>query len=239
MEAKNQTLGTFYASNAGQTCLRHAVSLIAELWPDMENKRVLTIGYATPFYMYFQTRRPSSVTEIEFEGGADKTLSLKTSENSFPFKNETFDFVFAAAVLERVSFPNAFLSETRRVLKSDGSFVLMTLNRHAPWNVYKNSAFGAGRLYSGSEVKNLLESNLFRTEKQKSCVYFPPEAYDKSPVCAILERQLEKQPFLNGAFVLTKTRRINALEESFPVSVGVGKRKLSFSAPCKRTENGD
>lgn len=238
MDTKKQTLGTFYASPMGQLCLRYAEKQLDLLWDDWTDKRLLTIGYATPYFSYFQKKSLASITEIVFEGEPEKTLSLKTSENSFPFKCKTFDRIFSAATLERVSFPKAFLQEVRRVLRPDGSFILMTINKRHHLDSYKNSAFAAGTLYTAAQVKELLEENMFRVQKQKTCLFLPPDTYKQTPYSDVFEQKLQTYAFFNGAFILTKATVLNALE--VPVSHPCIKNEggLSLLPAYERTENG-
>lgn len=238
MNSKKQSLGTFYASPMGKLCLNYAEKQLDLLWKGWEDKSLLTIGYATPYFSYFQKKSPASITEIVFEGEPEKTLSLKTSENSFPFKCKTFDRIFSAATLERVSFPKIFLREVRRVLRSDGSLVLMTMNKRNPLGSYKNSAFAAGTLYTAAQVKALLEENMFCVQEQKTCLFLPPEAYKQSPYSDVFEQKLQTYAFFNGAFILTKATVLNAVE--VPVSHSCTKNEEDFSlVPAyKRAENG-
>lgn len=222
------TAGTFYASATGRLCLREACAALDSLWDDLRGKRILTIGYATPFYTYFQEKNPQSVTEMDFEDSPEKTLSLKAPESSFPFKSETFDRIFSTAALERAFLPNVFLREVRRVLREDGSLVLMTLNKRRLCRQYEPcAAFGGAKTYAASQIVRLLDANLLQTDAQKSFLYFPPQAYDKTDFTEKAERCLQKYAFFNGAFIMTKASRVNAL--SVPCIEREAQREGEFS----------
>lgn len=228
--ATQMTAGTFYASAAGRLCLREARACLDSLWNDLQGKRILTVGYATPFYTYFQEKNPQSVTEMDFENSPEKTLSLKTAENAFPFKNETFDRIFSTAPLERIFMPNVFLREIRRVLRENGSLVLMTQNRHGVGRHYAHAVSpNKEKTYAAAQIARLLDENFFQTDAQKSFLYFPPQAYggDKSGLVDKAEKYFQKYAFFNGAFIMTKASRVNAL--SVPCREDAAPKEGDFS----------
>ena len=59
-------------------------------------------------------------------------LSLGNLENtSFPFDDNTFDYVFTKSVIEHVKNWEHFLSEIRRILKPNGVIIVMTPDWHS------------------------------------------------------------------------------------------------------------
>lgn len=53
-------------------------------------------------------------------------------EERLPFEDETFDLVYANFVVEHLGRPESAFAEWRRVLRPDGTLVLLTSNRASP-----------------------------------------------------------------------------------------------------------
>ncbi|MBI3306013.1 methyltransferase domain-containing protein, partial [Candidatus Nomurabacteria bacterium] len=75
---------------------------------------VLKMGYLTLFrYKIF-------FPEVEIK-------ILNCNEN-LPFKNDSYDLIFAGEIIEHLIDPNKFLSEIKRILKPEGLFIGSTPN---------------------------------------------------------------------------------------------------------------
>ncbi|MFZ2322424.1 MAG: class I SAM-dependent methyltransferase [Ignavibacteriaceae bacterium] len=101
--------------------------------------------------------------------GIDLKTTLHNSENSIdvyydgkviPFNNEQFDSVVTSQVLEHVFHPDLFLSETNRVLKTNG-YLLITVP--FVWDEHEKP-FDFGR-YSSFGIVYLLEKNGFEIKE--------------------------------------------------------------------------
>jgi SAM-dependent methyltransferase len=86
--------------------------------------RVLDYGCADIPYRYFFGADVDYVA-ADLEGNPDATLILKP-DGSVPAEDESFDTVMSTQVLEHVSDPGLYLSESFRVLRPGGRMLLST-----------------------------------------------------------------------------------------------------------------
>lgn len=105
--------------------------------------RVLDLGCGVGHLLKSLKARAASATAIgiDFSNYAleqareHAQVILGDIEQRLPFKNETFDVVFAKDVVEHVARYTALLLETKRVLKSGGDLVIVTPNFMAVKNL--------------------------------------------------------------------------------------------------------
>ncbi len=137
---------------------------ISELAP-VFNGRLLDVGCGTkPYEKLFYNA--SEYVGLDIDKGVKNLYADYTYDGvKFPFKNKSYDGVFASQVLEHVFNPDVFLLEIYRVLKKDG-FVLLTLpfvwdEHEQPYDYARYSSFG---------IKYLLEMNGFTVIEQRKTV---------------------------------------------------------------------
>jgi SAM-dependent methyltransferase len=88
------------------------------------------------------------------------------SADALPFKTGAFDVVMALGVVEYLHYPEKCFSECRRVLDSNGTFVVSLLHRHSPFRILQRLHRGLGMdpdpippaHFSVSQAKRMLAS---------------------------------------------------------------------------------
>lgn len=72
-----------------------------------------------------------------------------------PFKNEAFNRIICAEIIEHLIDPGPTLSESYRILKENGRLVITTPNERSIWGVYELlwDLFGRGRNYGETHLK--------------------------------------------------------------------------------------
>ena len=130
--------------------------------------------------------------------GIDLKTTLHNSENSIdvyydgkviPFNDEQFDSVVTSQVLEHVFHPDLFLSETNRVLKTNG-YLLITVpfvwdEHEQPFDFGRYSSFGIVYLLekNGFEIKEHFKTaNNFAALAQLVNLYFYKLVHNKNPL---------------------------------------------------------
>ena len=100
-------------------------------------------------------------------------------ENKFPFKDESFDVVFAGEIIEHILDTESFLDEIKRVLKKDGELIITTPNVaslarrimllfglnpffEASFGFPKNATAGHVRFYTKSLLEDFLRYKGFK-----------------------------------------------------------------------------
>tara|TARA_Y100000768_G_scaffold206872_1_gene155912 strand:+ start:4471 stop:5190 length:720 start_codon:yes stop_codon:yes gene_type:complete len=90
---------------------------------------------AAVFSKYFKIStldQHDDAKKILEELGIDCEVKFGNLENtSFPFDDNTFDYVFTKSVIEHIKNWEHFLSEIRRILKPNGTIIVMTPDWHS------------------------------------------------------------------------------------------------------------
>ena len=101
-----------------------------KLFEGKEYKNILDVGATAYTVDFLKKHFPSSfITGINIEI-KDKNTSEIFFGNAeqLPFKDNSFDLIFTQETLEHVLFPDKFIAEAKRVLKSGGDIILDTPN---------------------------------------------------------------------------------------------------------------
>lgn len=72
-----------------------------------------------------------------------KEINFKTVEvekDSFPFADNSFDFIFSKSVIEHLWEPSHFIKECKRILKPNGTIILMTPDWHTQMYIFYNDS---------------------------------------------------------------------------------------------------
>lgn len=96
----------------------------------------------------------------------------KSSIDSLPFKNDSFDFIYANSVIYYLKNPENGILELKRVLKDDGLLFFTAHTKYSLftlWRVFKRDVLGLKsmehlskvKFYSANYYKNILEKNGF------------------------------------------------------------------------------
>jgi SAM-dependent methyltransferase len=111
--------------------------ILRELFLKRNPKKVLDVGIGTgnfyqtlPDYRHYEIHgidiQPDFVEVLNKRGIPTKICDV--SKEKFPYGNAEFDMVMCGAILEHTLNPKLLISEMHRVLKKDGSFILVVPN---------------------------------------------------------------------------------------------------------------
>lgn len=119
-------------------------------------------------------------------------IILKSVAEHLPFKNSTFDSVLMVTTICFVDDTNLSFQEVRRILKTNGKFILGLVDRNSPLGqIYlskkqQNVFYRLATFYSTAEIISLLEQNQFTNIQTVQTVFG-----NLAEITAI-------QPFKNG-----------------------------------------
>lgn len=173
-------LSQFYASSLGLTArdiLRHK---IMKIWPDLKGRRVLGLGYPTPFLrpMLAEAERvsvlmPASQGVIHWPPEGPSAVALG-EEYELPFVDSMFDRILLVHSLEGCQQPHILMREIWRILAPEGRILVIVPNRRGVWSRWDTTPFGHGHPYSFGQLERLLKDNLFRPHLWSEALFFPP-----------------------------------------------------------------
>ena len=101
-------------------------------------EKILDVGGNQETYSYLRSRFPDSnivafnIEKSELPDGSGN-LILANAED-MPFRDSSFDFIFAREVLEHFYRPDKFIKDAKRVLRKEGKILVSTPNLNS-WHV--------------------------------------------------------------------------------------------------------
>lgn len=99
----------------------------------------------------------------------NKKIKICDVENDvFPYKDNTFDFIFSKSVIEHIIRPDNFLKECHRVIKQNGVIVIMTPD----WKSQMKSFWDDYSHYHAWTKKSLKDALLIFGFERSKCKYF-------------------------------------------------------------------
>jgi SAM-dependent methyltransferase len=173
-------LSAFYATLLGQTARQAIGQQLREIWPDLRGRRLLGLGYATPYLALFRTEAACSMAAMPAGQGAlpwpegARGLTLLAEETSLPLADRSIDRLLLIHGLEFGEPPNEMLREIWRVLADDGRLLVVVPARRGMWSSSDRTPFGQGQPYSMSQLTRLLRDNLFTPTLTARALYLPP-----------------------------------------------------------------
>src|SRR5438034_1327549 len=124
-------LSAFYTTPLGQV-VRQAIGLqLREIWPDLQGRQLVGLGYATPYLAPFRGEAARSIAAMPAGQGAlpwphgARGLTLLAEETALPFADRSVDRLLLIHGLEFGEPPNEMLREIWRVLVDDGRLVVV------------------------------------------------------------------------------------------------------------------
>jgi ubiquinone/menaquinone biosynthesis C-methylase UbiE len=133
-------------------------------------------------------------------------LKLRSSNLQFvvadvcrlPFKDNTFNVVFAKNLLHHVAIPELALAEMKQVTRSGGMIVIVESNRYNPIKYIFGTLVAGHRHFTGKYFKQLLRQQ-FNEVKFISfdAHYYPVRTKLGKYLLIGLERVFERSPVLN------------------------------------------
>jgi SAM-dependent methyltransferase len=173
-------LREFYAGALGRLARHLIARRLRQIWPDMTGKRVLGIGFATPYLAPFQNEAerilaimPSAQGVMHWPEGAANLVAL-ADEHVLPLPDRSIDRMILVHCLEGSDHLRQFMRECWRVLADGGRLIVVVANRRGLWARAEGSPFAQGRPYSMSQIIRLLRENLFVPLQTATTLFIPP-----------------------------------------------------------------
>ena len=173
-------LRRFYDSPLGQTAARAVRRRLAAFWPDATGRRVLAVGYGTPFLGALRGSAERVVAAMPARQGATPwppdapRQVLLGEETALPLPDNGFDRVLLVHAVEASEPVRPMLREIWRVTAEGGRAIAIVPNRRGVWARLEHTPFGHGRPYSQTQLERLLRDNLFVPLRSSFALYAPP-----------------------------------------------------------------
>ena len=146
-----------------------------------KNKKMLEIGSGKGVMVNCLSKKGYDIVGTEINDNYIKfaknrfgVVLKKMSGENLNFKNNSFDIALSFDVFEHIPNTNKHLKEVRRVLKSNGHYLLQTPNKwtNLPFEIIKNKSFKKHKQYHCSlhnywELKKIFKKNGFNVKFYK------------------------------------------------------------------------
>ena len=154
------------------------------------NKEVLDLGSGDKAFYNVCLNKGIDISEI------DGSMGIDFEKDILPYKDEEFDIVMFAAVIEHLYSANLVLSEIYRILKPKGILIITTPNfTYAFKNFYNDPTHV--HPYNPISLTKVLEMNKFRNNKVYPWLINKSVNYWKIPFKFFVASKL---PFKNHTF---------------------------------------
>lgn len=173
-------LGQFYQSHLGQVVQQHLTTAIRDFWPDVKDRRVLGIGYPTPFLKPFLGEADRVAALMPANQGVRRwpiegpNHVLLCDEFEMPLADQSFDRVLVVHALESSESARHLLREIWRVLDAGGTALFIAPNRRGLWCRAEGTPFGHGHPYSSGQMLRLLRDCMFQPGVASHGLHLPP-----------------------------------------------------------------
>lgn len=172
----------FYERTEGRLVRRVVAKRLRQVMGDVSGKRILAIGFGTPYLRPFVADAVTAVAVMSGRSGAliwprrEPCRVAIADEAELPFPDRSFDRILIVHGLEWTPNPQATLRDVWRVLADDGKLVVIAPNRRSIWWALDRTPFGHGRPYSRGQLGALLRDTLFTPEWSGAAMAVPPGA---------------------------------------------------------------
>ena len=172
-------LRDFYETPLGIVARRLIRRQIRHIWPDVKDRQIVGLGYATPYLLTFHHRTTVAALMPAHQGvtlwpadGPYKAALI--DELNLPLADSSVERVLIAHALEMSEHGEKMLQEAWRVLKPEGQLLLVVPNRRGMWAGPENTPFGHGRPYSRTQLEKLFSDVGFIPQQWHPALFMPP-----------------------------------------------------------------
>lgn len=173
-------LHRFYESPLGAVARGLIRRRLRAFWPDLAGRRVLALGYGTPFLAPFldeaervAAAMPDRQGVIRWPADGPNRVVLG-EECALPFPDNAFDRILLAHAVEASEQIRPMLREVWRVAADGGRALAVVPNRRGVWARLERTPFGHGHPYSEPQLSRLLSDNMFVPVRTDFALYAPP-----------------------------------------------------------------
>lgn len=173
-------LRDFYETQLGQTARRMIRRGIRSLWPDVRGRRLLGLGYATPYLQQFVAEAERVFAFMPAAQGVlhwpreGPGMTALVDETDLPLPDLSVDLVLLAHGVESSDAQRELLREIWRVLSGDGRLLVVAPNRRGIWARADRTPLGWGHPYSQAQISRLLRDCMFTPTRSDRALFLPP-----------------------------------------------------------------
>jgi len=176
----------FYRSPLGRIVRPLVREPILTLAGDVTGKRVLGLGFASPYLRAMLKPAERVVALMPARQGASvwpresPSRTLLADPLETPFTDSAFDLIVMVHALEHAADAEEQMRELWRIAAPGSHLIVVVPRRRGPWAGWDNTPFGCGNPFSRRQLDQLLRAHSFVPEVWRDALYLPPVPW--SPV---------------------------------------------------------
>ena len=175
-----KSLRDFYRTPLGRLVRRQLAPVIRQRWSNLNGLTIAGAGFASPFLGSFRAEAARLACLMPARQGAlvwpraEHCHSVLVADHQWPLPDNSVDRLLAVHCLEQAERIGPLLREMWRVLKPDGSLLIIVPNRRGLWSRIDTTPFGDGLPFSRGQLETQLIDALFTPVDWGEALYFPP-----------------------------------------------------------------
>ena len=170
----------YYKSPLGRISRTLVREQVLALAGDVDGKRVLGLGFATPYLRFSLGSAERVLAFMPARQGASAwpregpSHTVLCDPLEMPLTDASVDLTIAVHALEHVSDDEELMRELWRVTAPNGHLILVVPRRRGIWAQRDNTPFGSGNPYSGGQLEKLLRDHSFVPVAWRDGLFLPP-----------------------------------------------------------------
>lgn len=180
MTADVTRLIDYYKTPLGRISRTLVREQVMGLSDDLAGKRVLGLGFATPYLRFTLEKAERVLAFMPARQGASAwpregpSHTVLCDPLEMPLTDAAVDLTIAIHALEHVADAEELMRELWRITAPNGHLVLVVPRRRGMWAQRDNTPFGQGNPYSGGQLDKLLRDHSFVPEAWRDGLFLPP-----------------------------------------------------------------
>ncbi len=170
----------FYKSPLGHIARRVVRKHVVAMAGDVRAKRVLGLGFATPYLRFALEPAERVLTFMPARQGASSwpregpSTTVLCDPLEMPLTDAAVDTVIGVHLIEHAADAEEQMRELWRVCAPDATLILVVPRRRGLWSTHDNTPFGVGQPYSRGQLDRLLGEHSFEVKSCREALYLPP-----------------------------------------------------------------
>lgn len=180
MSVDVKRLIAYYKSPLGRISRALVRDQVIGLAGDVAGKRVLGLGFATPYLRFALDNAERVLAFMPARQGASAwpregpSHTVLCDPLEMPLTDAAVDLTIAVHALEHVADAEELMRELWRITAPNGHLVLVVPRRRGIWAQRDNTPFGSGNPYSGGQLEKLLRDHSFVPVAWRDGLFLPP-----------------------------------------------------------------
>ncbi|MBJ7578660.1 methyltransferase domain-containing protein [Devosia sp. MC532] len=170
----------YYKSPLGRLSRALVREHVVALAGDVKGKRVLGLGFATPYMRFALEPAERVLAFMPARQGASSwpregpSRTVLCDPLEMPLTDAAIDLTIGIHALEHVADAEELMRELWRITAPNGHLILVVPRRRGMWAQRDNTPFGQGNPYSGGQIEKLLRDHSFVPVAWRDALFVPP-----------------------------------------------------------------